>query len=313
MRPIMGIACCCASASLVAVAVAEGPATADWEIKPALLRGSDNHTPDLGARFEASARYFLVPPTGPKGYVQGETHGVLALDQHSQSENIVGEVSAGLTVNTYRPGSGYAAYPGAEGMDNAHTQSPTKHDTWGRFDLAAHARFETDQPFENYDIACGSAVTYVRGSSTGWWSLVPAVAAAYDRVAMLHSELYRDLNADEGTFNRWSVAAAWCCRVGSWVSPGNRIISPLGVALDLRRYHSTDLPSAVEDDGQDDANYVAGSITYELTDRGFQYLRNVYVTVARGRLPPATEDETTVYVGLIVGAKKDRSEPSPSL
>ena len=71
--------------------------------------------------------------------------------------------------------------------------------------------------------------------------------------------------------------------------------------------------SVIRGAGFDESLYVAGTLSYELTDLKFSYLRQIFVTVAHGRQPPATKDATTVFVGLVIGPKLRAHTPAPNL
>ena len=140
------------------------------------------------------------------------------------------------------------------------------------------------------------------------WVLV----AAYDRVEILHSELYQRMGVNEDAFYRFSLSASWNYRIGELISQ-NRFVTPFGAGFYVRYYNSQNLPSAVNRAGLDESLYVAGTLSYELTDLKFSYLRQFFVTVAHGRQPPATKDVTTVFVGLVIGPKLRAHEPAPNL
>ena len=136
--------------------------------------------------------------------------------------------------------------------------------------------------------------------------------AAYDRVEILHSELYRKMGVNEDAFYRFSQSASWNYRIGELISK-NRFVTLLGTSFDVRYYYSHDLPSVIRGTDFDESLYLAGTLSYELTDLKFSYLRQIFVTVAHARQPPATKDATTVFIGLVIGPRLRAHAPAPNL
>lgn len=270
------------------------------QVKPALLRSDDGYA--LGGNIDGSARANWIPSSGPKGFGQARAWGTLATDSDVNSDNLVGELSAGATFDWYRAEGHVDLSP--EELAAGELPPLIEESIFGRTDISLRARIEADQPLDNSDFALGGALTYVMGDNAGWRAFVPSLSLAYDRVSVLHSDLYKALDAEENDFSRWTAASSWHYRIGTLFGD-KRYLAPLGAAIDLRRFHSTGVPTAVKDEGLDEADYWAVSLTYELTDLNLQYIRNVFLTVSRGRLPPAVEDAKMVYLGVVVGGRKD--------
>jgi len=292
-------------------AAGKDPFSTEWKLKPALLHTTEGNLFNPAVRFDADARYDFVPNLGPKGFVEGRTAGTIALESRSHSDPTYAELSGGFTWNTFHLVSKAPAYHGPDDLNGSNVPM-LDYQTFGRFDAGLKARFETDQRMENYNVAYGAVAGYVMSDKNGWRALVPSVVAAYDRVEILHSELYRKMGVNEDAFYRFSLSASWDYRIGELISK-NRFVTPLGTGFDVRYYYSHDLPAAIRGAGFDESLYLAGTLSYELTDLKFSYLRQIFVTVAHGRQPPATKDATTVFVGLVIGPKLRGHSQAPNL
>lgn len=284
----------------------------DWSISPALLNSSNEDELNPAVRFNGAVRYEPVTECRLRWFAEGRTGGTLALDQNAHSENLFAEVSGGISYNTFRVPEGYRQFPGAEGVLQAETNKVVEHPTFGRFDLGPKLRYETDQPLENQNFTYGVKAGYVLGSKRGWRAFVPSFVAAYERVEVLRSDRFESLGASEDPFYRFSVAGSWNYRIGT-LFDDEGWITGLGLHADVRYYLAHDLPSEVKAAGDDEAFYVAGALSYELTDLGFDYLRQAFVRVAHGRLPPSVEDDTMIFIGIVLGPKQSPQPSTPDL
>lgn len=169
---------------------------------------------------------------------------------------------------------------------------------YGRMDFSAKAGYETDQRFDNRNFTIGVEVGYVLTENENAKALVPSVFLGYDVVIVDNSEIQDDLGVDDDVSERFRALASWKIPIGHWLPEP---LDPLNVHIDLRYYHSAGLPSAMKEEDQDEATYAAGALSYSFGDHPLWGIVNAaFVRVADGRIPPTTDDETTITFGLTV-------------
>jgi hypothetical protein len=240
-------------------------------------------------------------------FAAGQSRGTIATDSHAHSESISAEIDTGLAWQLQQAVQLGEAPPVGERDPNAPASTPPAGGgfRFGRIELSAKVGFETDQPLDNYGLTYGPQLGYYHNNEDGLWPFVPSFYLDYQRVDLLDSRYYRDLGlSDDESFYRFSAIASWQLPVGTWLARDNRYISAIGAIANLRYTRSHDVPDAIEGTGQDESWYYEGGLNYAFTNIGAKLLRSVYVTVAHGRLPPAVEDKTMVFVGVVIGWPK---------
>lgn len=279
------------------------PWKAKFQAKPSLLHGTASDVTAAALRYDTSLRYHYDPWTSKlTGFAEALSQGTVATDARANTENLFAEIRGGLVYDFYEPPTPAAPPPPGERSPLDVPSTPTGGYDFGRISLAPNVRFETDQPFENYQLTYGGVLGYGNLKQTGWWALAPSVQAEFQRVEVLYSRYYHQLGVEEDAFYRLGLIASWDWAIGEDLAPNSRFWRPFGLHFDVRFYQSYDLPSGAGIPELRESLYFAGGINYELTGR-LKWIRSVYVTVAHGRLPPATEDETMVYFGVVLGTK----------
>lgn len=307
----LSVGCAMLLAALLAAPVHAGasdvsPSVVDtrYHLKPALLHGTNGSRTAAALRYDGSLRYDYAPwSTKWTAFGQALTQGTLATDWRSNSENLFAEIRGGAFLDLYEPPA--VAPPPARGNRDPRAVPVTPqggHD-YGRIEVAPNVRFETDQALRNYNLVYGCRLGYGNLKQTRAWALVPSAYAEWQRVDTLYSDVMRRRGIPEEAFYRWGVIGSWDWATGEDLAPNSRIWRPLGAHFDIRYYRSYDLPSGADLPELRDALYYAGGLNYELTGK-LGWVRSVYLTVAHGKLPPVTRDDTMVFVGVVLGSSR---------
>lgn len=297
--------------ALAAVSVHAKDEPDPWDlslkVKPSLLHSATDDDYALAGKYRAKATYDWYPWRGPTAFAQLLSEGTVASDADINSENLFAELNGGVAFQLQQSGT-VAPPPDGPRDPNAPPTEPPPSGGYrlGRLELSAKVRFETDQSFDNYSVTYGPQVGYFHNNYKGLWVLVPSVYADYQRVEILESSLYQSLGEDEDPFYRFSIVASWDIPIGEKLAPDNRYISPLGAIANVRYYQAFDVPDSIEAGNDDHAWYYELGLNYEFTDLKIRWLRSAYVSVARGRQPPAVENKTMVFVGVVLAWDKSK-------
>jgi hypothetical protein len=279
---------------------ADGDVKLAGNIKPSLLHSSKEDSIVPAVKWKASLRY--DSSTELRAYGVARTEGVLATAARAHSEALFAEIAGGVVfhpIDLQPPEVFTGDARETTGLGDADRD-------YGRLDIGMKLRFEADQLLENYNLTYGAEIGYVLPSDRGWQALVPSLYVSYERVEVLESQFFDVRGIADDPFLRFGVASAWKWRPFAGLVRDLELLNPIALHADVRSYYSHDLPTGASQADQRWALYYAGTISYEFTDIGTKWmdkikLRNVYVTAARGRLPPATRDQTMVYVGVVLG------------
>ena len=274
------------------------PVDTRYHLKPALLHGTNGSRTAAALRYDGSVRYDYAPwSTKWTAFGQALTQGTVATDWRANSENLFAEIRGGAFLDLYEPPA-----PGSR-TPLAVPAAPKGGYDYGRIEVTPNVRFETDQALRNYNLVYGCRLGYGNLKQTRAWALVPSAYAEWQRVDTLYSDAMRRRGVPEEAFYRWGVIGSWDWATGEDLAPGSRIWQPFGTHFDIRYYRSYDLPSGADLPELRDALYYAGGINYELTGK-LAWVRSVYLTVAHGKLPPVTRDDTMVFVGVVLGSSR---------
>ena len=191
--------------------------------------------------------------------------------------------------------------PGGQGPQ----VSKRKH--YGDFRLTGTARFETDQPFDNYNFAYGPSFGYVHlnGSTkdTAWWSLLPNAQVGYHRVEVLQSNDFARLGAAEDAYWRFSGEADWTFKIGKWFdSEHQHWWGGLGLHSGVRYYKGYEMPAAADMANLDESVYYSGGLNYRFKSDSKigKWISFMYLTMGHGRIPPQRESQSQVFLGIAI-------------
>lgn len=222
------------------------------------------------------------------------TKGALAVDPDLNTTPLVADAGVTTSINLYRPSK---VVPGEKPGDYQTVQEGFN---CGRLSLGILGGYETDQRLDNRNFTGGVELGYVLTENRGVKALVPSVFVGYDFVVVDHSELQQALGDDDET-RRLRVFSSWKLPVGQWLSGP---FDPLNAHFDVRYYLSDGTSSTVRALDKDDALYVAGALSYSFGENPlWGFVNSAHVKVANGRIPPVTDDATTVTVGLTLWEK----------
>lgn len=274
-----------------------------FHVKPSLLHGTQSSRFAAALRYDASLRYDYAPWQKKwTAFAQLRSEGTVATDWRANSENLIAELRSGVSYDFYEPPVSEPPKPAGERSPLDVPSTPKGGYDFGRIEFSPNVKFESDQTFRNYNLVYGCQVGYGNLKQTGTWALVPSVHAEWQRVDVLRSTRMRDLGIPEEDFYRWGLIGSWDWAIGEDLAPSSKIWQPLGLHFDIRYYRAFDLPSGANVAELRDALYYAGGVNYELTGK-LNWIRSVYVTVAHGKLPPETRDETMVFLGVVMGTR----------
>lgn len=285
-----------------------------FEPKPSLLSASsiDDITAALG--WEARIRYDYAPSKYGGLWIQGESKGVVATDARANSEGMFASANLGW-FHQWEPFDSRATT----------NRTPT-----GRaiprleyrgigvlLDLSGKVKFETDQPFENYNLVYGPEIGFTPLRRKGFYQLIPTVYAAYQRVDVLQSEAYEARGIADDSFWRLDLHAGWDLDIGTWWFSQVHWLRPVSLGFDVDYYRAFELPNGASEAGFDDGLFYAGTFNYSfraLYDgepaKWTDWLPLAYVKAGHGRKPPVVDEQTMLYFGLVfTWGKSSRDQP----
>jgi hypothetical protein len=172
---------------------------------------------------------------------------------------------------------------------------------WPSMLLRLHGtvRFESDQDFDNTQLAIGPRVSFASVNNTGWWWIIPSLYLGFHRIEVFESGQLRELGEPERSHYRFEAHSSWKWKPFATLTQ-QPALTRIGLHADLRYYRAYDMPDSVERASLDDSFYRAFDLSYDLTDRNWKHLREVYLRIARGRLPTATSDSRTISIGVVL-------------
>ncbi len=265
---------------------------------PGILTGDGDWTASLG--YDVSLTYDIwSAPTNTsfrKSFsARIASEGTVAEDADLNTKPLKADAKVTTAINLYKaPKITLGAEPGQY-------ETVSDGSNFGRADVSAMAAYETDQEFDNRNITLGAELGYVLPENVNAKGLLPSVFLGYDFVMVDESEIQDDLGVDNDSALRFRAFASWKVPIGQWLP---KSLDPLNGHVDLRYYHSSRLPDALEAVDQDEATYAAGALSYSFGDDPLWGIVNAaFVRLVDGRIPPNTKDETTITAGLVVWEK----------
>jgi hypothetical protein len=285
---------------LLILLLSTGPAFADdslelkYRFRPGLLSADGDWTLALNYDVKVSKIMWYLPRKNAfrkQLMAHVATQGTLAADSDLNTEPLLADAGFTIAINFYRPPIiSLGAQPGEY-------KTEEKGFNWGRLSFSLLAGYESDQTLDNQNLTVGGEIGYVLTENQGIKALIPSIFVGYDFVFDEHSDLEQDLG-DNDDYRRFRMFASWKIPVGQWLPEA---LDALNAHFDLRYYKSDGLPRSYQVADQDEAVYKAGSLSYSFGQQPLLGVVNeVYVRIADGRIPPVTEDNTTLMVGMTV-------------
>jgi hypothetical protein len=267
------------------------------ELSPDLLSGDSLGESTLG--FSYSVEYSRsnladISIGEAESLLHLKFNGTVALDKSLNNRALISEVLVGFSLLTGQASTD----PFTAGQDpDADFEQARNVGNWGYLYSGLNARHETVQDFDEQKIAAGLEVGYINPNDVGLFSFIPSVILACEYVEAIESDIAADLNADDD-FSRLRLEASLKSSFGRQLfrSPA---LQPLGLRLDLRYFRAFNLDDELEKANQDEITYFAAVLTYTLEQR-IAGLENqiFFIGFSDGRIPPNTEDETIVLLGV---------------
>ena len=276
-------------------------------LKPSLLHASLDKNFAAALKYDAKLNYNLALAPRDDLALTLESRGTIATRPHANSENLFAAFLLGYAHDFYDWTASQRVPPQGERRGRA---LPTiQQDSFSALvEVDLKARFETDQLFNNYNFTYGPHIGFTPKHQQGWAYLMPSCDVDYQHVEVLHSERYRQLGIAEDAFWRFDASAGWLYPIGSEWFRDQRWLRPLDVQFDFHYFRSFDLPAGATAANLDEAFYYAGTIGYNLRSINpdhpsafARYVPYIYVSVGRGRLPPVTQSQTMIYIGIVYG------------
>lgn len=281
-------------AILLAALFAPVFAATPWQfvLEPAVLESAETDSRSLGARFAAGTHHPFFHGKFD-GSFDTSLKGTVIRRAADNPENLN---AAAEGIATWLWEQDLAAPPPPTGATTS--SSAVK---WPSLLLRLHGtvRFESDQAFRNTQVAIGPRASFASVNNTGWWWIIPSLYVGYHRVEIFESEQLRNIGVPERSFYRFDAYASWKWKPFAALT-AQPALTHLGLHADLRYYRAFDMPKGAERASLHNAFYRAFDLSYDLTDRKWKHLREVYLRVARGRLPAATSDARTISIGVVL-------------
>jgi hypothetical protein len=142
---------------------------------------------------------------------------------------------------------------------------------------------ETDQDYDNSQLAASAWLGEVNVASQGRWSLLPSI--------VVHADL---LKVGESP-----VDEEYRSRVRLLGSLKRTLTGRLSLHLDGRGFWEFNVSEAWEQADQDQAHYAAAALSYYLEEPTW-LVSGLYLRISDGRIPPVAADQTFVGVGIIL-------------
>jgi hypothetical protein len=262
----------------------------DPKFEPAMIDSNATSDKALAARFSLSAERKIYRDSFD-GLMNAVVKGTLMRRANDNPENLTAEVE-GIGRWLFAQDLGAPPSPGSPPPSSSPGLSlPDRY-----LQLHATVRFESDQALDNTQLAIGPRVSFVTLQNTGWWWIIPSIHLGYHRVEVFESEQLRKLGEPERSFYRFDAYGSWKWK--PFATATQIALRNIGLHADLRYYRAFELPTKAERASLDDSFYRAFDLSYALPKS--KHLREVYLRLARGRLPAAKSDARTISIGVVL-------------
>ena len=223
--------------------------------------------------------------------IQIKLNGTVAIDEDLNKKGLISEGMAGFSLL----GGRAQEHVFTPGMDVDSNRGAAKDiGNWGYIFAGIDARHEATQTFDDQNLAAGMELGYINPRDENIYSFIPSVVMAYEFVDRVASDI------DTDNYSRFRIEASLKSSFGKQFF-AKSALEPVGLRLDGRYYKSTGMTDRLESTGQDEITYFAAALTYSPNILVYKVRRpTFFVRLSDGRLPPNTDDETVVSVGVIV-------------
>ena len=278
-------------------AVAVGQDKTSFEVKPKFISGDSFSDFAIGVSYNFAYRnssstivktaYGEIEPT-----VQAKAQGTVVSDRDLNNEALITQAQVG-----------FSFLAGQANIDDLSIETdtgdlPTDKGDWAYFDFLAIGRHETDQAFQEQNLTLGAEAGYFNIQVVGPKSFIPSLTVAYEYVHPLESDIRNDLNLEKSDHSRFRFETSLKCWVGQFLTI--KSLEPLHLHIDFRYYLSNDLDSALEQRSLDEVTYTSAALSYK-SGKNQGPLSNItyFLKYADGRIPPNTENDSTISLGIV--------------
>jgi len=270
------------------------------DFEPKIISGDSLDDWTAGISYDVNYRTFglyNISLGQADAMLEARLSGTLALDSDLNKETLISEALVGASLLTGEAGED----PLTPGQDlKKDLGRAADYNSRGYFFVGTDLRHETDQEFEEQHLAIGVETGYINPKDEDIYSFIPSVIVAFEWIDPFQSQIRDNLSADKSGFSRFRIEASLKSSFGRKLFAGTWI-EPLGLRFDYRYFVSNDLDGALEAADQDEITYFAAALTYTRKKQiGYLGHQTFFVKISDGRLPPATEDETIVTLGVIM-------------
>lgn len=218
------------------------------------------------------------------------SEGAIAVDADLNTKPIKAEAKISYAINLYKA---RIVKPGSRPKE---FKVISKGFDLGRADFSLSGGYETDQQLDNRNYTVSSEAALIQTLHNGLRGLIPSVFLGYDLIRVDKSQSQDERGLDDDSAQRFRAFAQWKLNIGSWISEP---LDPLALHLDLRYYKTEGLPDELDNIGEDEAAYVAGTLTYSFTQKEpLGIINAVFLRLDNGRIPPVTKNASRITVGI---------------
>lgn len=272
----------------------------DASLRPKILSGDSLDDWTVGLSYHLDYRKFGIWDVRlgeADMLLEVKLAGTLAFDSALNTEALISEALIGISLLTGQAGED-PLVPGQDPKKNLGRAAD--YGSRGYLYAGTDLRHETDQELEEHHLGVGVEVGYINPKDEGIWSFIPSVIVAVEWINPFESQLRDDLSLGNPGFARFRVEASLKSSIGQKLFAGTPI-APFGLRFDYRYFVSDDLDKALKADGHGEITYFAAALTYSHRGSLGPFGRQTFfVKLTDGRLPPATQDETVISLGVIV-------------
>jgi len=163
------------------------------------------------------------------------------------------------------------------------------------------AAYETDQILDNQQLAAGVVLNYERDPTTAHRWLFPSLWVDYRRVHELGSKVSERLGVDEQRYWRLGASIKWDIALAD-LGLNGPVTGKLRLVPAFEYYKSTDLALVLRQADLDESRNTSLKLICQLPEKSGlgKYLHDIRFSIAHGRVPPATKNQTTLSFAIRV-------------